>query len=280
MASIFGDESADAHKQRVFAVSGLIGTNIQWDQLKDQWSARTGGVVFHATDCESDQGDFKDRPHIENLKLYEDLTKILVASEIRGYASALDIGAWLEFFPGVDADLGYYKCFTEVLLHYVKTPQYHDGSPMEFTFDNRQESNYPAGLLYHYMVNLQEWQTANLFLGAKVNFDSSKDIRIQAADLLAREAMKFLDNYIGPKVRPMRRSFEALASANSRFLFEFMNREYCADRKAKDEELQARTGMTRKKMAQWFRQNGLSDNWPNRFRYIAWIEAEDKKQGL
>src|SRR5438270_628999 len=85
MASIFGDESADAHKQRVFAVSGLIGTDIQWDQLKAQWSERIGNVIFHATDCESDKGDFKDRPHQENLKLYEDLTKILVASEIRGY---------------------------------------------------------------------------------------------------------------------------------------------------------------------------------------------------
>ena len=58
MLSAFGDESFDEGKQRVFAVAALFGNQQTWDALELKWIARTGGVVFHAAECESDMGDF------------------------------------------------------------------------------------------------------------------------------------------------------------------------------------------------------------------------------
>src|SRR4051812_40535383 len=48
MLHLFGDESADETKQRVYALSGLLGT--EWKLAEEAWLARTGGKVFHATE--------------------------------------------------------------------------------------------------------------------------------------------------------------------------------------------------------------------------------------
>ncbi len=121
--------------------------------------------------------------------------------------------------------MGYYKCLQEVIKHFAYTVEYRDGTELEFTFDHRQESEYNAGLLYQYMVTLPEWNEQNIFMGARINFGSRKDVRIQAADIIAREAMKHLDN-LGK--RPTRRSLQALAELpGAPFRFDFFTREYC-----------------------------------------------------
>jgi hypothetical protein len=53
LINAFGDESADETAQRVFAVSCLIGTDKEWDNVKEAWIQRTGGKEFHAAECET-----------------------------------------------------------------------------------------------------------------------------------------------------------------------------------------------------------------------------------
>jgi len=273
---IFGDESADQTKLRTFAVSGLIAKPEIWDSFKKIWLERTGGKVFHAADCESDHGDFvvtSENSHADNLRLYADLVQILAHSGVRGYAATFDVAAWIEVFPDVPRDVGYYKCLTEVIKHFSYTPEYHDGVELEFTFDHRQESEYNAGLLYSYFVTMPEWKERHIFMGAKVNFDSRKDVRIQAADIVAREAMKHLDN---SGKRPMRRSMRALAELpGAPFKFDFFTREYCIDTRAKWPDLEKITGMTRDAYGAWLSAHGLGDNWTNRFRFVNWLNMKD-----
>jgi hypothetical protein len=84
MLSVFGDESADESKQRVFAVAGVIANEELWGQLEAKWIARTMGVPFHATDCNGDKGDYHRTQHSENQILYKDLT-ILLADTLNSY---------------------------------------------------------------------------------------------------------------------------------------------------------------------------------------------------
>ena len=63
MLLVYGDESMDETKQRVCAVAGIIGTEDQWKALEWRWTHRTNGVPFHGNDCDSDQGDYANRPH-------------------------------------------------------------------------------------------------------------------------------------------------------------------------------------------------------------------------
>ena len=50
--SVFGDESADETKQRVFAISGVFGLESEWLRAEAAWTALTNGEVFHAADWE------------------------------------------------------------------------------------------------------------------------------------------------------------------------------------------------------------------------------------
>ena len=257
-------------------MSGLIATAEIWESFQRAWLDRTGGKVFHAADCEGDHGDFvttQENSHPDNLRLYADLVQILGHSGVRGYAAAFDVGAWLEAFPGAPKDFGYYKCLTEVLKHFAYTSEYQDGTELEFTLDRRQESEHNAGLLYHYFASMPEWKERNVFFGAKVSFGSRKNVRIPAADIVAREAMKHLDSL---NKRPMRRSLQALAKLpGAPFKFDFFTREYCFHTRSIWPYLETKSGMNHEIYAAWLKTNGLLDNWSNRFEFVGWLNAQD-----
>ena len=75
MLSVFGDESHDPTKARVFAVAGLLGDGNQWASFRQAWNARLNGSIFHAADCESGYGDFRGMPETDRHRLHRDLTK-------------------------------------------------------------------------------------------------------------------------------------------------------------------------------------------------------------
>lgn len=238
LCAVFGDESHDESNQRVFAVAALFGSEDQWSALEAQWRARVGDRIFHAAACDSDAGEFATATHAENKALYKDLTQILSNSRIIGFGSAIDLAGWREFFPGVPEDIPYYRCFRNVVVQCGKWVQMAiPRGPVKFTFDSRRESNYNAGVLYDYLVNLPEWKDAEDF--DEISFGSRKSIGIQAADLYTREVMKHLDNMIGPVRRPMRRSMEALQNVH-RFGGDFFMREHFQDFRRQFNELAKR----------------------------------------
>lgn len=276
MASVFGDESSDETRQRVFAVAGLEGTESEWRALEGKWLARTGGKEFHAADCESEYASHPDRQkHKDNQALYADLAQLIANSGLRGFGVAMDLAGHREFFTDVPQDISYMKCSTEVLKHFIQDSTASAEDPLEFTFDHRQESEYNAGFLYSSMVNWNEWKGKSIFLSRKISFDSRKNPRIQAADLLARETMKHLDNMVGPIKRPTRKSMEALTST-SRIAFDFLMREYFQGWFNAMPELQVRSGFTRDDYGAWLKENKLLDNISSRIRFLIWTQSKDE----
>lgn len=230
--SVFGDESSDESKSRVFAAAGVFGHDDDWKSIGEAWLDRTKGVIFHAADCETDKGDFQTNTHADNQALYKDLTQLICRSRLMGRSHAMDIAAWRSHFSQVPDDVPYLSCFRHVVhrcgdLARLIIPQ----GKVEFTFDNRQETDYNAGVLYTYMAQMKEWD-GSAYLNEKVSFASRKYIGIQVADLVAREAMKHLDNMIGPVKRDTRRSMRALMDTH-RFEFTFHMKEYFDDFKNK-----------------------------------------------
>lgn len=146
MLLVYGDESMDETKQRVCAVAGIIGTEDQWKALEWRWTHRTNGVPFHGNDCDSDQGDYANRPHWENKALYRDLTTLLANSGLAGYGHAIDLKAKNAVFPESE-DLAYYTAFQRVVIA-MKNFAQHAGEIAEMTFDMRLESEHNAGFLY------------------------------------------------------------------------------------------------------------------------------------
>ena len=97
----------------------------------------------------------------------------------------MDIAAWRSLFPLVPDDIPYLACFRNVVhkcgdLACIMIPQ----GNVEFTFDNRQETEYNAGVLYSYMAQLKGWN-GSAYLNSKISFASRNYVGIQVADLMA-----------------------------------------------------------------------------------------------
>lgn len=267
--SAYGDESADGTKRRVFAVATVIGDDAAWRSAENAWLARTGGVIFHATDCEATFARDPDRSkHKANLELYADLTKIIAASNLFGYGAALDLAAFRECFTEAPDDAPYFICFIDVLRRTAERAAQLTQS-IEYTFDRRQQSEYNAGALYGILVNRPEWK-ANIFMHTKVSFDCNRNPRIQIADLVAHETMKDLDNEIGSRKIPVRKSMLALRESGN-FFFGKMGREYCAWWRDQMSEPDAGVGFTQKGYSDWLDSHRLNDNLANRFRHLEFL---------
>jgi hypothetical protein len=265
--SAFGDESSDESKQRVFAVAGILGTKEQWGSLVQSWVERTGGKEFHAADCDSDQGDYKNSPHHENKKLYADVTNLLAnAAGLMGLGVAIPLQVYRSVFPGAEKDLPYYLCFHDVVKDLAKMACLSvPPEVVQFTFDITEEREYNAGYLYSLMVQDKKFRFfANI--ADKISFACSKKAtEIQAADLLVRETMKHLDNQIGPSVRRTRKSIEALAGSK-RFRFQFHTLESLQELKKQAESV-ARSSNPRE-YKEWLVRNGLTDNLSSKMKYV------------
>src|ERR1700722_5219555 len=152
MYSVFGDESHDEKNERVFAVAGLFGSDEDWKQLRAKWINRTGGKNFHAAACETGKGDYAGAPDVENKALYKDLTQLLCASRLMGFGAAIDLAGHRLHFPDIPVDIPYYWCFRKVVHQCGKWTRWSvPQDTVKFTFDQRKESDYNAGVLYNYM---------------------------------------------------------------------------------------------------------------------------------
>jgi len=134
MVSAFGDESADEAQQRSFAVAAVGASDDEWKRLENAWLERTGGMPFHATDCESDQGIYADRPHAENKALYKDLVGIIAQSEAWGWGAAYDLKSYREVFPSVNQDMCYLRAFLAVIIFFNDFAKSHFNDIVKYTF--------------------------------------------------------------------------------------------------------------------------------------------------
>ena len=222
---LYGDESTDETSSRVCAVAGVIGMEAQWLPLEQAWVARSEGIPFHAKDCDSDHGDFAAFSHSENKDRYKDMAMMLASSGLWGIGVPIDMMATREMMPGA-VEMAYYRAFLQV-IDTVVGYALDKGGLAKCAFDTRIESNHNAGILYaSYRESHPEWKAT---LADEISFVCSrKNPRVQIADLFAREAMKHLDNQIGPVKRAPRKSWKALEDTGN-FILEVYDRKYIED---------------------------------------------------
>lgn len=268
MLLVYGDESLDARQERVCAVAGIVGTPDSWIEMEQKWKERTGGIPFHAVDCESERGVYKHEPHEENKALYIDLIWLLASSGLGGFASVLNLAAQRATFaaPTFSPPV-YYQSFMTV-LEAVRNVADNRDDLAELTFDNRLESNHNASLIYAYLRDSNpQWKER---LASKISFESSQENpRIQVADLFAYEAMKELDNQIGPKKRPMRKSWEVLKSTG-RFRIDTVSEEQFNDPRMKPEILLPVLGFTPQDYAAWLEEKNRPNCHTAFFEFLIW----------
>jgi hypothetical protein len=268
MLLVYGDESFDAGKERVCAVVGVIGTPESWAELEQKWRARNGSIPFHAVDCWWGHGDYEHIPNEQNQALYVDLINLLADSALGGFASVLDLASQRgTFAPPVFKPPVYYQSFMTVLEKMRNATANRDDFA-ELTFDSRLESNHNAGLIYGYLRDSNpQWKER---LASKISFESSRDNpRIQVADLFAYEAMKDLDNQIGPKKRPTRKSWQVLKDTG-RFHVEPVGEKQFNDPRMEPSALMDVLGFTPEDYADWLDRHNRPNCHTAYFEFLIW----------
>jgi hypothetical protein len=151
---------------------------------------------------------------------------IVFKQVLSGYAVATNLVAERAYYPDVPM---IYLRELQGVVDAMRWWAHQHGEIAECCFDNRVESDFNAALLY---ANAREidpsWKP---YLSPKISFESSQgNPRIQVADLFAREAMKNLDNRIGPIKRDPRKSWVVLRDTG-RFAMEELDEAYFAAEK-------------------------------------------------
>ena len=249
-----------------------------------KWLRRTRGLEFHANRCESEYARTDRAKHRGNLGLYRDLTTILASSHLIGLSVALDLRSQRECLPDIPWDIGYYKCFTDLIANiagitrnFILDPNESDNARLELTFDSRLETDGTARRIYRMYRTLPEWGDTSIF-DTKVSFEGGPDPRLEMADLLAREAMKELDRKVTNARPEPRKSFQALYAAGKVIWIEH-DRAYCERWREKVQSPQGQAD--REDYMKWLVdtkrvQNGRAhDNHANRMLFYSWLEKRD-----
>lgn len=276
MYTAYGDESADETRARVFTIAGLFGDETEWTKFYKNWNDRTGDKIFHATACDSDQEPYNKTEHKENKKLYADLSNILADSKLLGYAISISLPDYKELMAPVFDEHPYYLCFQGVVIFLArKAALCIPPDRIEFKFDRNPQIEYNAGALYDRIVNSRSHPMMEALMSDTISFVSRREIGVQAADLVAREGMKLLDNRDGPVSRPTRLSMQAL-QANKLIKFRVYDRAYFERILRDSHEHQ----YPKQECFSWLEAHGLDYTFANRLKYELSREPTDSMPNL
>jgi uncharacterized Fe-S cluster protein YjdI len=276
MYTAYGDESADETKQRVFAIAGLFGNQSDWDKFNEKWLERTDGRVFHAADCDSDKGDYEGIDHHINKTLYADLAQLIAKSNLWGLAVTVSLRDYKEILAPFLDEEPYYICFEGIVIGLARhstlcIPR----DRVEFKFDRNPEIHYNASQLYDRIIKLCP-SDASQYMQDTISFVTRENVGIQAADLVAREAMKLLDNRIGPIVRHARGAARALAASGRIEFRPPYTRNWCEEAVRRS----TRSAYPKAEFFKWIEERGIPNTLSNRLKYEIWRRTEQGQSSL
>jgi len=150
---------------------------------------------------------------------------------------------------------------------------------VEFIFDRNMETEAATHPLYEYMSLSSEYKKAYASLDSLTfakRDSEKKGVGIQAADLVAREAMKHDDNILISNYKyPVREEMEILMATN-RFRFSHYGEKYFKAYLADFDRLQKKANIYYDKYVQWLKDHKLHDNDSNRHRYLIYCRNTEK----
>jgi hypothetical protein len=196
------DDSADKRGEKYFAWGGLIGGDNQWFSFDLRWLDATHELEepFRSTECECGHGQFSDEskwPKRKRDALMETLVTVIRDYGLSGFASIVPIDAYREVFPGSAKYDPYYLAVRHTIIN-MATIGDRVGKQTKLWFEDSHATSGTSLNIYH-EIRSTTWGPAKRLDG--ITFADKKLCPLQAADLVARESFKHIDN-LG--VRPTR----------------------------------------------------------------------------
>ncbi len=201
--------------KRVYAIGGYVGRDRDWKPVSRLWKNRRlqdGVQCFHATDCESGFGEYKDLSKDDRNKQKADLIQIVHEHEnIGGFGAAVIIEDFERVRDSSERArkvLGpdpYFLCFQVLLMAVCEEFERHNASPdmsVACIFEEQEEFSGRAKVLYDKFKAINKLYAPRL--GSLAYAEKTKFVPLELADNLAYETMKEILNKKYDPTRPRR----------------------------------------------------------------------------
>lgn len=196
MLKAYFDDSGTHAESTVTVVGGLVGTEAQWTQFRQQWAEKLEHPLpgkprlrmFHLSACKAGAGEFAGYSLAERDAVTHDFRQIIIAANLIGTASAVERRAWDELVVGpLRAELGdaLAPCAEHAISETVSIAgPYPDGDKIAIVFDQGIES--PR---LRIVADCTTRLLATHAWVRSITFDSvEKTLPLQGADMMATEA--------------------------------------------------------------------------------------------
>src|SRR5580700_50153 len=186
------DDNSDPRREKYYACGGLLGSGDEWDSLDALWSLETHELQkpFRATECECGHEQFGDWPRAKRNDLMRRLTGVIYRRNLYGFATIVPLEAYEEVFP----DCGKHDAFLLAATQTIMNMAYmaHTMRKDAALWFESGDSDGAINTIFDSVVALKEWRPARHL--RSISFEGKRIYGLQAADLVAREAFKYLDN--------------------------------------------------------------------------------------
>jgi hypothetical protein len=196
MLKAYFDDSGTHAESTVTVVGGLVGTEAQWMEFRQQWAEKLERPLpgkprlkmFHLSACKAGTGEFVGYSVAERDAITHDFRQIIIAANLIGTASAVDRRAWDELVVGpLRAELGdaLSPCSENAVSETIRIAGPHpDGDKIAIILDQ--------GIDNPRLRLVAECTTRLLATHAwvrSITFDSvANTLPLQGADMMATEA--------------------------------------------------------------------------------------------
>lgn len=187
------DESCDGRRKRYFAIGGLNAVERVWTKFEIRWLSRTHELKepFRSTECENQKGQFVTWKKSDCDELMADLVGLILEYRIAGLGWVVPIPEYATIIGDTGEYAGYFFALRCTLISTATLAEAF-GSDVRFWIEESKATAGKAKQVYQNVKALKNWKPARRMAG--VYFSGKQIVGLQAADLMARECFKFMDN--------------------------------------------------------------------------------------
>jgi hypothetical protein len=212
--------------KRTLVVAGWFADDKQWRRLESRWQKAIAFENqslppehrisrYHAAEMNAGQGPWKGWDTHRKNRLTRKLLGILSTGRMTAASVGINLGVFDEVFPRrnpPDYSVAYIMCMGTLLLSIADAAKKEpDDVRIALVHDHGPWDQY-ALASYNQWIDDDSWECRDRFVGI-IPLTWKQDVGLQAADLIAYESMRAIDNQLWKPGAPMRYGLSSLIAS-------------------------------------------------------------------